>query len=1017
MITIRHLDKTFNRGKQNAIHVINDVTLDLPASGMVAIFGRSGCGKTTLLNVIGGLDRVQGGSVEIDGERMHGSATALRNRSIGYIFQNYCLNREKTCRENVADALRLLGVTDRASINRQVDAALRAVGMDRFASRLPDTLSGGQQQRIAIARAIVKNPPVILADEPTGNLDEQNTLHVMRLLKAISRDRLVLLVTHEENLVSAFSDRVIELSDGKVVSDTENTPTEGYTARDKNAVYLGELPHKPLLDGGDGVTLDLYGENPAPGVKIRLVRAEDGRIYLKIDGGKVNVLDETSEVKLVNGAAPKAGENAKAEEFPDLSEIKPVKGARPGRLFGFASAWKSGVRANLGQKRRGRKLLRVALILFAAVVVFMTASLGVFVRKLADVDGSYHHRIVYAYAGDEISSAALAGIGEEDGVIYRQIVPSRPASDRSFTFSIGNFETFSGSGGIFYYGGGRGATITSNGVALLRSAAAGRKLIAGKNEGLADNDALISEGMAKALLKEATVDYLRTPEDLIGVLSDSGDYLHTSEDLIGVLSSGGYRIAGVVEGNDREVFLSVSCLLSYSSPSYGTPIYLSSRLGGLEPPADGMASVILPDYYDVTGESLPGVGDSVYINGKSFTVDRVMRGFGQSYADWCGERGYALPVLGDDPGFALSAEYLTHYSEYLNEKAAVFGDPDAATALWRSDPVLYRDALYWCNPSSDGFARPALVSLAYRVLYREVHPENPNPTENEVRDWATSMGDSGMFFLYDQRGNDLSNLYYDLHPGGWNNKGSAPYSNGFFINEKEAEEAFARVGKTTRIGVYYEYDEYGGSIDLSKPGPREEYSRSAYMAFYTADPEKTVAAIEAALGEHYAALEREDGDYIDDWVSPLYTPADFRREAMTEQRASIISNAIELAVFLALMSLCMYLIMRASMMGRIREIGIYRAIGVSKPNLIFRFFVESLAVTSLTVLIGYLFSTCLISAWLIKVPLVGNYFYYPAWMALAVLGLLYGIGALCGTLPVLRLLRRTPSEILSKYDI
>ena len=994
MITIRHLDKTFNRGKQNAIHVINDVTLDLPASGMVAIFGRSGCGKTTLLNVIGGLDRVQGGSVEIDGEKMSGSADKLRNRSIGYIFQNYCLNREENCRENVADALRLLGVTDRAVINQQVDAALRAVGMERFASRLPDTLSGGQQQRIAIARAIVKNPPVILADEPTGNLDEQNTLHVMRLLKAISRDRLVLLVTHEENLVSAFSDRVIELSDGKVVSDRENVPSEGYTSRDKNAVYLGELPHKPLLTGEDGVSLDLYGENPAPGVKLRVVKTEDGRIYLKIDGGKVNVLDETSEVRLVNGVAPKAGETKDAEEFPDLSEIKPVKGARPGRLFGFASAWKSGVRFNLGQKRRGRKLLRNALILFAAVVVFMTASLGVFVRKLADVDGAYHHKIVYAYAGDEISAASLAGIGEDDGVLYRQIVPSRPSSDRTFTFSIGNFETFSGGGGLFYYG--SGATITSSGVALLRSAAAGRKLIAGKNGGLADNEALISEGMAKALLKEATVDYLRAPEDLIGVLSESGDY----------------RIAGVVEGTDHEVFLSVSCLLSYGALS-GTPVYLSSQLGGLEEPADGKASLILPYQYDVAEESLPGVGDSVLINGKTFTVDRVIRGFGQSYADWCNERAYALPVLGDNPGFALSEEYLAHYPEYLNEKAAVFGTPDndCATPLWRSD--LYPDALYWCNPN-DGTVRPALVSLGYRVLYCEEHPENPDPTEDEVRDWATSMGDAGMFFLYDMRGNDWSTLYYEQNPGGWNDKGSTPYSNGFFINEKEAEEAVSRVGKTTRLGVNYEYDEYNDSTPTTAT---EVHPRSAYMAFYTADPEKTAAAIKTALGEHYALLEREDGDYIDDWASPLYTPADFRREAMTEQRASIISNAIELAVFLALMSLCMYLIMRASMMGRIREIGIYRAIGVSKPNLIFRFFVESLAVTSLTVLIGYLFSTCLISAWLIKVPLVGNYFYYPAWMALAVLGLLYGIGALCGTLPVLRLLRRTPSEILSKYDI
>ena len=996
MITIRHLDKTFNRGKQNAIHVINDVTLDLPASGMVAIFGRSGCGKTTLLNVIGGLDRVQGGQVEIDGERMTLSSDALRNRSVGYIFQNYCLNREKTCRENVADALRLLGVSDRTQIDAQVEAALRAVGMERFASRLPDTLSGGQQQRIAIARAIVKNPPVILADEPTGNLDEQNTLHVMRLLKAISRDRLVLLVTHEENLVQAFSDRVIELSDGRVVSDRKNVPTEGFTVRDKNAIYLGELSQKTLLDGGDGVSLDVYGETPAPEVKLRLVRAKDGRVYLKIDGGKVNVLDESSEIRLEEGVAPDAASGSEPDDLPDLSAIKPVRGARPGRLFGFADAWKSGVRANLGKRKRGRKVLRGALVLFAAVVVFMTASLGVFVRKLIDVDGAYHHGIVYAYAGDEISAAALAAIGEEEGVDYRQIILNRPSSDRAFSFSLGNFETFSGGGGYLLRG---GASITASGVALLRSAASSRKLIAGKNTGLGDGDALISEGMAKALLKESTVDYLRAPGDLIGVLSEDGDY----------------RIAGVVEGNDRELFLSVTRLLSYRSFSE-TTVYLSSAFKEIDPPAEGKVSVILPSSAaDPT--SLPAAGDSVLINGKSFTVDRVIRGFGQSYAEWCEERGYDLPALTDDPGFALSEEYLAHYPEYLNEKATVFDNPDVATALWRSGRD--KTAYYWCRPF-DGTVRPALVSLAYRLLWCEEHPgKDPNPTEAEVREWATSMGDPEMSVLYAQRNERyLYSAYTESYPG---NKSFYLYANGYLMNEKDAEEAYARVGKTTVLGGYREFYEYNDSLEYTAPdvlnATADVHPRSAYVAFRTSDPEKTVAAIRAALGEHYADLEREKGDFIDDWAAPLYTPADFRREAMTEQRASIVSNAIELAVFLAVMSLCMYLIMRASTMGRIREIGIYRAIGVSKKNLVFRFFVESLAVTSLTVLVGYLFSTFLISAWLVKVPLLGNYFYYPVWMALSTLALLFGIGALCGTLPVLSLLRRTPSEILSKYDI
>lgn len=989
MIVIRHLDKTFNRGKQNAIHVIDDVSLELPASGLVAIFGRSGCGKTTLLNVIGGLDRVQGGQIEIDGERMTLSSDSLRNRSVGYIFQNYCLNQNENCRENVADALRLLGVSDRAKIEGQVDAALRAVGMERFASRLPDTLSGGQQQRIAIARAIVKNPPIILADEPTGNLDEQNTLHVMRLLKAISRDRLVLLVTHEENLVSAFSDRVIELSDGRIVSDRENTPTEGFTQRDKNTVYLGELPRKTILDGGDGVTLDLWGEPPAPGVKLRLVGTQDGRVYLRIDAGKVSVLDDSSEIRLQEGPAPEnAGITNEADAFPDLAAIKPVKGSRAGRLFGFADAWKSGVRANLGKQRRGRKLLRGALILFAAVVVFMTASLGVFVRKLSDVDGTYHHHLVHAYAGDETSAAALAAIGAEAGVIYRQATLLHPSSDRTFTFSVGNFETFSGGGRYFVRD---GASVTSSGAALLRTAASSRKLLAGKNVGLGDADVLISEGMARALLKEATVDYLKNPEDLIGVLSYDGEY----------------RIAGVVEGSDREIFLSVPRLLSYGA-FCGTPIYLPSELGGIAPPDDGKTFMIVPDGYVVDG-TLPGNGDSVFINGKTFTVDRVIRGFSETYAAWCEARGYDLPSLPDDPGFALSEEYLERYPEYLNEKSDVFGEPDLPTLLWRSGN--YPDALYWTDPGDPALI-PALKTLAYRALWRGEHPVDADPSEDEMKTWASEKGDAGLTRLYDEKRNDFFLLYSEQFRDprdGW----KTVYGNGFLLNEKEAEAAFSRVGKTTLLNGYYHYDGYSDPTPIGDA----RISTGTYMTFWSNDPEKTVAAVETALGEHYRALESAENGFIHEWSAPLYTPSDFRREALETQRADIIANAIELAVFLSVMSLCMYLMMRASTMGRIREIGIYRAIGVSKRNLIFRFFVESLAVTSLTVLVGYLFSSVLIAAWLAKVPLIENYFYYPLPMALGTLALLYAIGSLCGTLPVMGLLRKTPSEILSKYDI
>ena len=144
MIRIEHLNKFFNKGKQNEIHVVNDVSLELPERGMVAIFGRSGCGKTTLLNVIGGLDGFSGGSLTVDGQDIRTDTDALRNREMGYIFQNYNLNKSESCFDNVADALRLCGMPEGWQMRERVTAALANVGMENFAARTPDTLSGGQ---------------------------------------------------------------------------------------------------------------------------------------------------------------------------------------------------------------------------------------------------------------------------------------------------------------------------------------------------------------------------------------------------------------------------------------------------------------------------------------------------------------------------------------------------------------------------------------------------------------------------------------------------------------------------------------------------------------------------------------------------------------------------------------------------------------------------------------------------------------------------------------------------------
>ena len=231
MLKISKVNKYFNKGKKNQIHVIDNTSIDFGANGMVALLGPSGCGKTTLLNAIGGLDKVNGGEIFVNGKSIAkgrtGKKDAIRNEYIGYIFQNYNLVDDMTVYDNVAIVLKMLGVKDKDEIEEKVRYVLEKVGMWRYRKRFAGMLSGGERQRVGIARAIVKNPPIIIADEPTGNLDSKNTLEVMNIIKAISKDKLVILVTHEENLANFYATRIIRLRDGKVVSDEVNDHENG----------------------------------------------------------------------------------------------------------------------------------------------------------------------------------------------------------------------------------------------------------------------------------------------------------------------------------------------------------------------------------------------------------------------------------------------------------------------------------------------------------------------------------------------------------------------------------------------------------------------------------------------------------------------------------------------------------------------------------------------------------------------------------------------------------------------
>ena len=214
------------RKNYGTLEVINDTTLKLPKKGMVAFLGESGSGKTTLVNVLGGLDSYKSGSISYDDTRFlkyqMDKVDTYRRNHFGYIFQNYNILEDKTVYENLLLALHIIGIYDETECEKRIKNALEAVGLYKFRKKLAGALSGGQMQRVSIARALVKHNDVIIADEPTGNLDSDSTRQITRILKKLSINSLIILVTHDISLANTYADYIYHIKDGKISDYKEN---------------------------------------------------------------------------------------------------------------------------------------------------------------------------------------------------------------------------------------------------------------------------------------------------------------------------------------------------------------------------------------------------------------------------------------------------------------------------------------------------------------------------------------------------------------------------------------------------------------------------------------------------------------------------------------------------------------------------------------------------------------------------------------------------------------------------
>lgn len=375
MIKVKDLNKYYNKNRNNEIHVIDNTSIDFPKTGLIAITGPSGCGKTTLLNVIAGLDDFKSGEISYDGQVVNRYKSSLvdsiRNKHIGFVFQNYHLLPDKTVYDNIKTSLNLAGLYDKDRIEERINYSLEQVGMYNYRKRNVLALSGGQQQRVGIARAIAKNPDVILADEPTGNLDSNNTFAIMSLIKNISQSKLVILVTHERHLVDFYADRIIELKDGRVVNDYDNFNEKSYDHKDERLIYLKDLESENLET--DFLEYYYQAENKKQ-FKIKVVEMND-TLYIQTNAHKkIKIVDEASEIKFINDHKKEV--KIKDLDPLDFDSFKPIESQSRKSLFRWRDTLLAGISKFFVRRKLGKKLLVMAYFVISGLIALQLSQFG-----------------------------------------------------------------------------------------------------------------------------------------------------------------------------------------------------------------------------------------------------------------------------------------------------------------------------------------------------------------------------------------------------------------------------------------------------------------------------------------------------------------------------------------------------------------------------------------------------------------------------------------------------------------
>ena len=287
MLELKEITKNYLSGEQT-VHALKGIDIVFRDSEFVSILGPSGCGKTTLLNIVGGLDRYTSGDLIINGKSTKKFKDkdwdAYRNHSVGFVFQNYNLIPHQTVLANVELSLTLSGISKRER-RKRAKKVLEDVGLLDQINKKPNQLSGGQMQRVAIARALVNDPDIILADEPTGALDTETSVQIMEILKKISNDKLIIMVTHNPDLAEKYSSRIVKAIDGKIISDSNPV-----TDKEKESAEMKFKTGKTSMKFLTALSLSLNN-----------LMTKKGRTFLTAFAGSIGIIGIALILSLSNG--------------------------------------------------------------------------------------------------------------------------------------------------------------------------------------------------------------------------------------------------------------------------------------------------------------------------------------------------------------------------------------------------------------------------------------------------------------------------------------------------------------------------------------------------------------------------------------------------------------------------------------------------------------------------------------------------------------------------------------------